>query len=99
MIVLLFVKWDLTYDLSFVRGELRKFLKKNIKIFYGKPLIAYSIESAKLSGSVDRVIVSIDDNEIADILKSYCAEVIMRLGSLATVTSPYLSIYCHRSRQ
>lgn len=48
---------------------------KNIKPLAGKPLIAYTIESAIGSGVLDRVIVSTDHDEIARISKQYGAEV------------------------
>ncbi len=57
---------------------------KNIKNIAGKPLIAWSIESALKSDAVDRVIVSTDSSEIADIAKSFGAEVpFLRPSSLA----------------
>lgn len=49
--------------------------KKNIKLFLGKPIIAYSIEAAINSGLFDEVMVSTDDNEIAEIAKGYGASV------------------------
>jgi len=49
--------------------------KKNIKDFKGKPIIAYTIEVAQESKLFDRVVVSTDDEEIANISKSYGAEV------------------------
>jgi len=57
------------------RGGSRRIPKKNIKDFFGKPLIAYSIEVALASKLFDRVIVSTDDESIADIAKEYGAEV------------------------
>jgi N-acylneuraminate cytidylyltransferase len=57
------------------RGGSKRIPRKNIKNFYGKPLIAYSIEAAKKSGCFDRIIVSTDDNEIAEIALKYGAEV------------------------
>ncbi len=57
------------------RGGSKRIPRKNIKEFYGKPLIAYSIEAAKKSGCFDRIIVSTDDNEIAEIALKYGAEV------------------------
>lgn len=57
------------------RGGSKRIPKKNIKPFYGKPLIAYSIETAKQSELFDRIIVSTDDEEIAKIAKEYGAEV------------------------
>lgn len=49
--------------------------KKNIKDFFGKPLIAYSIETAIKSNLFDEVIVSTDSDEIAEVSKSYGAKV------------------------
>lgn len=57
------------------RGGSKRIPRKNIKEFHGKPLIAYSIEAAKKSGCFDRIIVSTDDNEIAEIALRYGAEV------------------------
>ena len=41
----------------------------------GKPMIAWSIEAARMSGFFDRIIVSTDDAEIADVARAYGAEV------------------------
>jgi CMP-N,N'-diacetyllegionaminic acid synthase len=49
--------------------------RKNIINIAGKPLVAWSIESALAATKVDRVIVSTDSNEIAEIAKDYGAEV------------------------
>jgi len=57
------------------RGGSKRIPRKNIKLFFGKPMIAWSIEAAKASGCFDRIIVSTDDDEIADIAKRYGAEV------------------------
>ena len=57
------------------RGGSMRIPRKNIKDFCGKPMIAWSIEVAKTSGLFDHVIVSTDDVEIANIAKSYGAEV------------------------
>lgn len=57
------------------RGGSKRIPKKNIKIFCGKPMIAWSIEAARLSGSFDRIIVSTDDAETIDIARAYGAEV------------------------
>ncbi len=60
------------------RGGSRRIPRKNIKLFHGKPIIAYSIETAQKSGLFDRIIVSTDDLEIAEVAKQYGAEVMMR---------------------
>ncbi len=57
------------------RGGSKRIPRKNIKLFHGKPMIAYSIEAAKASGCFDKIIVSTDDEEIADVAKQYGAEV------------------------
>jgi pseudaminic acid cytidylyltransferase len=57
------------------RGGSKRIPRKNIKLFDGKPIIAHVIERALESGCIDRVIVSTDDNEIAEIAKQYGAEV------------------------
>ncbi|MBU0720410.1 pseudaminic acid cytidylyltransferase [bacterium] len=57
------------------RGGSKRIPRKNIKDFFGKPLIAYSIQTALDSQLFDKVIVSTDDEEIADIAKKYGAEV------------------------
>ena len=57
------------------RGGSKRIPKKNIRDFNGKPVIAYSIEAAIESNLFDRVIVSTDDPNIANIAKEYGAEV------------------------
>jgi len=57
------------------RGGSKRIPRKNIKPFHGKPLIAYSIETALKSKLFDQIIVSTDDEEIADVAKKYGAEV------------------------
>lgn len=57
------------------RGGSKRIPQKNIREFHGKPMIAWSIEAAKESGCFDRIIVSTDDLEIADIAHMFGAEV------------------------
>ncbi len=57
------------------RGGSKRIPQKNIKNFRGKPIIAYSIETALESGLFDMVMVSTDDNEIAAVTKKYGAEI------------------------
>jgi len=57
------------------RGGSKRIPRKNIKPFCGKPMIAWSIEAAIASQCFDRIIVSTDDDEIAEIAKAYGAEV------------------------
>lgn len=57
------------------RGGSKRIPRKNIKLFAGKPIIAYSIQAALKAECFDRVIVSTDDDEIAEKAKSLGAEV------------------------
>ena len=57
------------------RGGSKRIPRKNIKQFCGRPIIAWSIDVAKQSGLFERIIVSTDDKEIAEIAKSCGAEV------------------------
>lgn len=57
------------------RGGSKRIPRKNIRLFCGKPIIAYSIETAFASGCFDEVMVSTDDTEIAEIAKQYGASV------------------------
>lgn len=57
------------------RGGSKRIARKNIKIFCGKPMIAWSIEAAKASMLFDQIIVSTDDAEIAEVAKCWGADV------------------------
>lgn len=66
------------------RGGSKRIPHKNIKNFCGKPIIAYSIEAAKESQLFDKIIVSTDDEQIAEVARKYGAEVpFMRPKELA----------------
>ena len=64
-----------TIAIIMARGGSKGLPRKNVKLLDGKPLIAYTIEHALLSGVCDDVIVSTEDNEIAEISKKYGATV------------------------
>lgn len=55
------------------RGGSKRIPRKNIKLFLGKPIIAYSIQAAIKSNLFDVVMVSTDDFEIAEVAKKYGA--------------------------
>ena len=57
------------------RGGSKRIPRKNIREFCGKSIIAYSIEAARSSKCFDRIIVSTDDESIADVARLYGAEV------------------------
>ncbi len=55
------------------RGGSKRIPRKNIKLFCGKPMIAWSIEAAQASGLFDHIVVSTDDAEIAEVAKAHGA--------------------------
>jgi len=57
------------------RGGSKRIPRKNIKPFLGKPILAYSIEVAHKTGLFDEIMVSTDDEEIAEVAKRYGAMV------------------------
>lgn len=78
------------------RGGSKSIPKKNIVNLDGFPLIAYSIAAAKLSKKIDRIIVSTDSEEIAEVAKKYGAEVpFLRPAEYATDTSPGIEFFQH----
>ena len=80
------------------RGGSKGVPGKNIKEIEGKPLIAYTIEAALKSEAIDRVIVTTDSREIAEVAKKYGAEVpFLRPAYLAEDTSRAQDVYIHAS--
>ena len=78
------------------RGGSKGVPGKNIKPINGKPLIAYTIEAALGAKSIDRVIVTTDDENIANVAKEYGAEVpFMRPAELASDTAAAPDVYIH----
>lgn len=57
------------------RGGSKRIPRKNVKTFLGKPILAYSIETSLKSGLFDEIMVSTDDEEIAEVARRYGAQV------------------------
>lgn len=57
------------------RGGSKRIPRKNIVDFFGKPMIAWTIEAAQKSGHFERILVSTDDEEIAQVARDYGASV------------------------
>ena len=71
------------------RGGSKRIQNKNIRLLGGHPLIAHSINAARDTGIYDRILVSTDNFEIAQVAKQYGAEIpSMRPSEYATDTSP-----------
>lgn len=78
------------------RGGSKGILRKNIRPFCCKPLLQWSIDVALATTSVDQVVVSTDDPEIADVAKAGGAEVpFLRPAELATDTTPGIAPVLH----
>lgn len=89
------------------RGGSKRIPRKNVKPFLGKPMLAYSIEAALSTGLFDEVMVSTDDEEIAEVARQYGAKVpFMRTpatandyATLADVMKEVLTEYKNRGQE
>jgi N,N'-diacetyl-8-epilegionaminate cytidylyltransferase len=83
----------------FARGGSKGVPRKNIRLLGGRPLIAHAIEAGQASALIDRVIVSTDDDEIAEISRKFGAEIpFMRPADLAQDESPERLAWQHAIR-
>lgn len=82
--------------LILARGGSKSIPKKNIKLLGGKPLLAHTIEKAKRSRYLDRIILSTDDPEIAEVGRHYGAEIpFMRPKELAEDATKDYPVFVH----
>jgi N-acylneuraminate cytidylyltransferase len=78
------------------RGGSKRIPRKNIRDFCGKPIIAWSIEAARESGCFDRIVVSTDDAEIADVARAHGADVpFVRPAALSDDHAPTVPVIAH----
>jgi len=78
------------------RGGSKRIPRKNIKIFAGQPMIAWSIRTAIKSQCFDRIIVSTDDEEIAEVARLHGAEVpFMRPNELSDDHTGTIPVVAH----
>lgn len=78
------------------RGGSKGVQRKNVRPLLGKPLIAWTIECAFACATVNRVVVSTDDEEIASAARAYGAETpFLRPAELAADSTPDLPVYMH----
>ena len=77
------------------RGGSKGVVHKNIRLLGNKPLLAWTIDVVKKVEKIDRVIVSTDCDAIADVAKSYGAEVNMRPADLATDKALVIDVVKH----
>lgn len=78
------------------RGESKRLPGKNTKELYGKPLIGWSIKEAVSCVDIDRIVVSTDDEDIAEVAKKYGVEIpFMRPADLANDTASTVDVIFH----
>lgn len=83
----------------FARGGSKGVPRKNIRPLAGRPLIAWAIAAAQACRCVNRVVVSTDDAEIADVARRWGAEApFLRPAELAGDTAPELLAWQHALR-
>ncbi len=81
------------------RGGSKAIPRKNLALLANKPLIAWTVEVAIQSDSLDRLVISTDDPEIAEVGKKLGAEVpFLRPGELATDTATSMDVILHAIR-
>ena len=74
------------------RGGSKRLPRKNIVDFRGRPIIAYTIEAARECGLFAHMVVSTEDDEIADVARRFGAEVHDRPPKLASDTSGVVDV-------
>jgi CMP-N,N'-diacetyllegionaminic acid synthase len=78
------------------RGSSKGLVGKNIKLLLGKPLIAYTIEAAQQSKSIDKIVLSTDSPQIAEVARKYDIEIpFMRPEELAADASLAIETYLY----
>ena len=81
------------------RGGSKRIARKNLKLFRGEPIIAHSIRVALASGLFERVVVSTDDPEIAEVARAHGADVpFMRPAALADDHAGTAAVVVHALR-
>lgn len=77
------------------RGGSKRIPRKNIKNFCGQPMLARAIDTAKHSQLFEQIIISTDDNEIADIAQTHGVTVIKRPAELADDYATTVAVIRH----
>ena len=81
------------------RGGSKRIPRKNIRLFQGKPMLAWSIEAARVSGLFDQILVSTDDAEIAHIAEQWGAWVpFMRPAELSDDHTGTTAVIAHATQ-
>lgn len=88
-----------TLGLVTARGGSKGIPGKNLKLLAGKPLLAYTIDAARACGAFERLILSTEDQEIADAARAmWCDTPFLRPAELARDDTPHLPVVQHAVR-
>ena len=77
------------------RGGSKGIPRKNVRLLAGRPLIAWTIDAARAAQSIERVIVSTNDAEIAEVAREHGAEIVFRPAELASDSASSESALLH----
>ena len=77
------------------RGGSKGIPRENLRLLAGKPLIAHTIERARQTKSISRIVVSTDDPEIAAVSRQYGAEPVLRPAEISGDTATSESALLH----
>lgn len=78
------------------RGGSKRIPRKNVRDFAGRPMLAWPIDAARRSGLFDRIVVSTDDDEIAQVARGWGAETpFMRPPELADDHATTVAVIAH----
>lgn len=77
------------------RGGSKGIPRKNVYPLCGRPLVAYSIAAAQQASAVDRIIVSTDDERIAEVCRALGVEILLRPSALAQDGTPTRDVLEH----
>lgn len=81
------------------RGGSKRIPRKNVRLFAGRPMLAWSLDTAMRARIFDRIVVSTDDEEIAEVARSLGAEVpFKRPKNLADDVTPTAAVVAHAVR-
>jgi len=86
---------SLTVAIVPARKGSKRVPRKNVRLLMGKPLIQYSIEHALAAVSINKVVVSTDDEEVVGIAEKFDCEIIVRPDDLATDAAPMIGVIKH----
>lgn len=80
------------------RGGSKRLPRKNILPFAGRPMIGWTIEAARTSGVFDRVMVTTDDPQIAEVATDWGAEVLLRPAEVSDDKAGLIDVLHHAAR-